>query len=135
MIITIIIIIITIIIIIIIMTMIMEMIMIIIILKAKKTIVTKLFIESKCRFVNILIQQKLKEKKLLQSLTTEMKRVDRGTWISFVWYAFHLKKHVPIPALNNFLFIDSHDFTIENVNKLCFDFFMLQILKNVTVQI
>ena len=79
MIITIIIIIITIIIIIIIMTMIMEMIMIIIILKAKKTIVTKLFIESKCRFVNILIQQKLKEKKLLQSLTTEMKRVDRGT--------------------------------------------------------
>ena len=60
------------------MTMIMEMIMIIIILKAKKNNCYKA-IESKCRFVNILIQQKLKEKKLLQSLTTEMKRVDRGT--------------------------------------------------------
>ena len=61
------------------MTMIMEMIMIIIILKAKKTIVTKLSIESKCRLMNILIEQKLKEKKQLQSLTTEMKKVDRGT--------------------------------------------------------
>ena len=113
----------------------MEMIMIIIILKAKKTIVTKPSIESKCRLMNILIEQKLKEKKQLQNLTTEMKKVDPGTWIPFAWYAFHLKKHVLIPALNNFLFIDSHDFTIENVNKLCFDFFMLQILKNVTVQI